>query len=130
MGCGRMRIVLAPNALTDSRSAIAAADAMAEGLFAADPGIDVANPLTGTRGAARVFAPQRGAEVILKEIGIDALFSLCPRAVGLAEAQAQVRALLAAATEQVLRAFLIGHRAERGDRSPNDPTPTLGPSVG
>lgn len=57
----------------------------------------------------------------LHEIGIEAIFSLCPGPIGLAEAQAQTTVLLSACTEQVIRAFLAGHRAGCSGSPPKHP---------
>lgn len=46
----------------------------------------------------------------LHALGIDAVFSLCPGPVSLAQAMAAGGDFLAAATEQAVRAFLAGHR--------------------
>ena len=46
----------------------------------------------------------------LYALGIDAVFSLCPGPVSLAQAMAAGGDFLAAATEQAVRAFLAGHR--------------------
>jgi glycerate kinase len=46
----------------------------------------------------------------LHALGIDAVFSLCPGPVSLAQAMAAGSDFLAAATEQAVRAFLAGHR--------------------
>ncbi len=48
-----------------------------------------------------------GAEAT-REHGIDAYFSICPGPIGLEEAMAHAAELLEAATEQVVRAFLVG----------------------
>jgi glycerate kinase len=48
-----------------------------------------------------------GAEAVL-EHGIDAYFSICSGPMTLEEAVAKVEALLARATEQVVRGFMAG----------------------
>jgi glycerate kinase len=50
-----------------------------------------------------------GAEAVLEE-GIDAYFSICPGPIGLDQAMARAGELLEEATEQAVRAFLIGRR--------------------
>lgn len=47
----------------------------------------------------------------LRELGADAVFSLCPGPIGLDEAMAQVRPLLADTAEDATRAFLAGRRS-------------------
>lgn len=46
----------------------------------------------------------------LHGLGLDAVFSLCPGPITLAEAECRVAELLAQAAEQVVRAFLVGRR--------------------
>ena len=53
-----------------------------------------------------------GAEDVLAE-GIDAYFSLCPGPISLEEAMSRAPALLEAAAEQAVRAFLAGRRGTR-----------------
>ncbi len=49
---------------------------------------------------------------ILHHLGINAIFSLCPKPVNLTQAMANGSAYLAAATGQAVRAFLAGRRIE------------------
>jgi len=57
--------------------------------------------------------------------GIDALFSLCPGPITLEAAQRDAERLLAAATEQAVRAFAAGRHAPAGAAPRRDP-PALG----
>ncbi|MFP4247165.1 MAG: glycerate kinase [Halochromatium sp.] len=59
----------------------------------------------------------------LHGLGLDAVFSLCPGPIDLAEAERRVEALLAKTAEQVLRAFLAG----RGQGPPSPSGRERGP---